>query len=423
MYPCTEVGIDRGTTAILSPPLAVSLGCSASMARTGTFLFLTSCPLVWGGSEELWAGAAMRLRDRGFRVRTGRSESWSGGRRHPRWEALRAAGVGVNNFGVSSLERAIPDAFRRFLPLFERPVWRARNLGLAAKIRLLAPDLAIISQGQAYDGCFPVSLPEICRSAGVPYVLICQKSAEIHWPDDGLRQQIQRSYRDAAGVFFVSEHNRRTTQRQIGIDLSDAEVVRNPFMVKVDGPLPWPATDPGPLRLACVARMWPLEKAQDVLLAVLAREKWRSRPLEVNFYGEGPMAQGLEQMAASMGLTSVRFPGFTDPTEIWRTHHALVLPSRAEGLPLAQVEAMMCGRPVIVADAGGTSEILRDGEHGFLATAAAEDAMDDALERAWQRRNDWPAIGKAAAAHVRTLYPADPCAAFADRLAEIHAAL
>jgi glycosyltransferase involved in cell wall biosynthesis len=257
----------------------------------------------------------------------------------------------------------------------------------------------------------------------VPYVLICQKSAEIHWPDDGLRQQMQRSYRDAAGVFFVSEHNRRTTQRQIGLDLSGAEVVRNPFMVKVDGPLPWPANDSGTLRLACVARMWPLEKAQDVLLAVMAREKWRSRTLEVNFYGEGPMAQGLEQMAKSGGLANVRFPGFADPTEIWRTHHALVLPSRAEGLPLAQVEAMMCGRPVIVADAGGTSEILRDGEHGFLAAAAVEDTFDAALERAWQRRNDWPAIGEAAAAHVRTLYPADPCAAFADRLAEIHAAL
>ena len=193
-------------------------------------------------------------------------------------------------------------------------------------------------------------------------------------------------------------------------------------MVKVDGPLPWPATESGRLRLACVARMWPLEKAQDVLLAVLAREKWRSRPVEVNFYGEGPMTLGLEQMAAAFELSNVKFPGFADPTEIWRTHHALVLPSRAEGLPLVQVEAMMCGRPVIVADAGGTSEILRDGEHGFLAASAAEDAMDDALERAWQQRNEWPAIGAAAAAHVRTLYPPDPCAVFADRLTEIHAA-
>ena len=389
------------------------------MARPRIILFVTSCPLAWGGSEELWSGAAVRLHDRGFRVRSGRSEQWPLGRLHDRWAALRRCGVGVGNFGVSGLGRALPDAVKRFLPAFARPVWRLRSLLLAAKMRLLRPDLVVISQGQAYDGCFPICLPEVCRFAGVPYVLVCQKAAEIHWPEDGLRALYRRCYREARAVCFVSEHNRRTVERQLGVDLADAEVVRNPFMVRSDGPLPWPASPDGRLRLACVARMWPLEKGQDVLLSVLAQNAWRERPIEVSFFGDGPMARGIEEMAKSLGLAHVRFPGFTDPNEIWRTHHALVLPSRAEGLPLAQVEAMMCGRPVIVADAGGTAEIMRDGEHGFLAAAAAEAPFADALERAWQRRDEWPGIGAAAAAHVRTLYPTDPCGAFADRLETI----
>ena len=389
------------------------------MARPRTILFLTSCPLPWGGSEELWSGAAVRLCDRGFHVRTGRSEPSAGWRRHDRWTALRRSGVGVGNFSVTTLGRAIPDAVARFLPPFARPAWLAGNLILGAKMRLLRPDLVVISQGQAYDGCAPLCLPDVCRVAGVPYVLVCQKAAEIHWPDDRLRSRFRRCYRDARAVYFVSEHNQRTVEWQIGMGLDDAAVVRNPFMVQVDGPLPWPEERGGLFRLACPARMWPMEKAQDVLLQVLAREKWRNRPVEVNFFGDGPMARGLEEMAKSLGLANVSFPGFTDPNEIWRTHHALVLPSRAEGLPLAQVEAMMCGRPVIVADAGGTAEIMRDNEHGFLAAAAAEAPLADALERAWQRRDDWPAIGAAAAAHVRTLYPADPCGAFADRLEAI----
>ena len=41
------------------------------------------------------------------------------------------------------------------------------------------------------------------------------------------------------------------------------------------------------------------------------------------------------------------------------------------------------------------------------------------MERAWQRRDAWPEIGAAAAAHVRELYPADPCGAFADRIESI----
>jgi glycosyltransferase involved in cell wall biosynthesis len=170
--------------------------------------------------------------------------------------------------------------------------------------------------------------------------------------------------------------------------------------------------------------MWPQEKGQDLLLAVLAQEKWRSRPIDVGFFGEGPMATGLEEMAASLGLGNVRFHGFTpDVASIWRQHHLLVLASRAEGLPLVEVEAMMCGRPVIVTDEGGTAEIMRDGEHGFVAAAAAETCLDEALERAWQRRHDLSAMGAAAAEHIRAVLPADPCRTFADRLEGIYTAV
>ena len=389
------------------------------MNRRPRILFVSSCPDAWGGSEELWAGAARRLRDRGCDVVAGRSEPWPRGPLHRRWAELRDAGISLRSFGASGIAR-IPPAFAELAaPIATRPIWRLRSLALAAKVRMLAPDLVVIAQWGDYDGMFPICLPEVCRFARVPYVIVCQKASDIHWPPDGLRHIYQRGYREAAAVFFVAEHNRRTVERQLGMAILGAEIVRNPFMVKVDGPLPWPTSPDGRVRLACVARLWPLDKAQDVLLNVLARNEWRARPVEVSFFGDGMNARGIEEMAKHLGLASVRFPGFADPTEIWRTHHALVLPTRAEGLPLAQVEAMMCGRPVIVADAGGTSEIMRDGEHGFLAAAAAEGPFADALERAWQRRDEWPALGAAAAAHVRTLSPADPCGTFAGRLETI----
>ena len=342
---------------------------------------------------------------------------------HPRWADLRDAGVGVGNFRVSTMDIAVPDAFRRFLPgRISNAVTRLRDRWLACKLRLCNADLAVISQGQAYDGLYPVNLPEICRLAGLPYVLICQKSSETDWPFDVIRAEHRRCYEDAEKVFFVSEHNRRITSQQLGAVLEHAEVVRNPFMVRVEEPLPWPRSPEGQVRLACVARMWPLEKGQDVLLNVLARDRWRNRPVEVDFYGEGPIERGLEEMARLLGLANARFRGFaTDMTAVWRDHHALVLPSRAEGLPLAQVEAMLCGRPVIVAAAGGTPEIVQEGEHGFVAESATEDAFDACMERAWQRRQEWDAIGRRAAEHVRRRFPADPCGAFADRIETIHA--
>jgi glycosyltransferase involved in cell wall biosynthesis len=170
--------------------------------------------------------------------------------------------------------------------------------------------------------------------------------------------------------------------------------------------------------------MWPKEKGQDLLLNVLARERWRHRPVEVNFYGEGPMGRGLEEMKNYLKLERVHFRGFVqDISEVWRTHHALVLASRAEGLPLAQVEAMMCGRPAIMTIAGGSAEILVEGETGFIAEAQTVEALDAAMERAWQRRGDWKSIGLRAAESVRKLIPENPCEVFAEKLAEIHDAV
>ena len=99
------------------------------------------------------------------------------------------------------------------------------------------------------------------------------------------------------------------------------------------------------------------------------------------------MEEHVKQLAQMLQLSSVHFCGHvTDVTEIWRTHHALVLASRGEGLPLAAMEAMLCGRPCILTDAGGNSEILVDGESGFLASGATVRALDEAMERAWSQR-------------------------------------
>ena len=379
-------------------------------------LFVTSCRDVWGGSEELWSGAALELKRRGLRVFAGRSAPWHSGPMHPRWVRLRDAGIRLRDFGASRTARLIPDVLEHSVPIALRPAWRVRNLALAAKLALTKADLVVISQGGCYDGLFPVCLPEVCRFAGVPYVVVAQKAAEIDWPGDGLRHIYRRCYGEAAATFFVSRHNRTTAEQQLAMRLPRVEIVRNPFMVSGKVPQAWPSTRDGVMRLACVARLLPLEKAQDLLLRVLARETWRKRAVEVSFFGEGPMRRALEEMAQFLGLSNVHFRGFAETNEIWRTHHALVLPSRSEGLPLAQVEAMMCGRPVIVTDAGGSGEIMQDGIHGFLATGPSEHELGDAMERAWESRNNWRTMGEAAGAHIRKVYPENPCAVFADRL-------
>ncbi len=387
------------------------------MSNPKTILFITSCPEIWGGSEELWAGAAVELRKRGYRVLAGRSEPHPERRSHPKWTALRSAGIETQAFSVPVLYRAVPDAFYRYMPSLAPFFYGLRNRALSFRIRQLGVDLAVVAQGNTFDGMDWVELPLVVRVAGKPYVLVCQKNCEMDWPFDIVRARNKDHFLGASRVFFVSQHNQELAEEMMGIRLQNAEVVRNPFMSKSRSPLPWPEDTDGILRLACVGRMWPREKGQDMLLRVLSRPKWRERQIAVDFYGEGVVTGGLEGMAELLELKNVRFCGHVrDITEVWKTHHALVLPSRAEGLPLAQVEAMVCGRVSIMCPAGGAGEILEDNVTGFLAASSTPDALDEAMERAWQRRGEWKDIGLRASQSVWNFYPQDPCADFADKL-------
>ena len=96
----------------------------------------------------------------------------------------------------------------------------------------------------------------------------------------------------------------------------------------------------------------------------------------------------------------------------------LVLPSRYEGLPLALVEAMWCGRPAVVTDVGGNAEVCSDGETGFLSVAPTVELLDEALERAWAQRDNWQAMGRVARARAEKLIPRAPVEEFCRQLME-----
>jgi glycosyltransferase involved in cell wall biosynthesis len=217
-------------------------------------------------------------------------------------------------------------------------------------------------------------------------------------------------------VYFVSQHNLRLTEQQLGQRLHHASLVRNPFMVPWEMSDDWPDFTEG-MQLACVGRLYISEKGQDILLNVLALDKWRERKLFVTFYGSGPNKEGLESLAKFLELSSVRFAGFVQNVpSIWNKNHALILPSRSEGLPLVIVEAMLQGRIAIVTNVAGNSEVINDGETGFVAHAVSVDALDAALERAWNCRHDWQAMGRAASMSIKNFVPQDPARIMADIL-------
>jgi len=58
-----------------------------------------------------------------------------------------------------------------------------------------------------------------------------------------------------------------------------------------------------------------------------------------------------------------------------------VLSSLREGLPLAVLEAMAAGVPVIATDVGGVKEVVTDGEDGLLVPVGDSQALAEAIAR------------------------------------------
>jgi glycosyltransferase involved in cell wall biosynthesis len=368
----------------------------------------------WGGSELLWSDAAAHLLREGHAV----AANVAG------WAAPARQIVALREAGVDVLERRRPlshpvsGSIRRFAgrlldPFRTRSDRSAFNRWLACQ----RPDLTCISSGWIQDD---LGLMRLCRLSGRAYALIIHANAEQWWPADGSARALIDIYQGARRVFFVAERNRQMLETQLGIALEHTEVVRNPISISRDAAPGWPAAAE-PVRLACIGRLEPMAKGQDLLLQVLAAEPWRSRKVEVSFFGRGDAEEGLRRLAKRLELEPrVHFCGQVDDIEgVWASHHMLVLPSRYEGLPLVTVEAMICGRPVIVTDVAGNNEIVQDGLTGFVAEAPSVRHLRLAMERAWENRCRWEAMGQAAAKAARQFLPNDPGAVLAHKLLEL----
>lgn len=271
-------------------------------------------------------------------------------------------------------------------------------------------DLVLIS----YSAYFQ-ALPWIdaVRIANVPYAIVVQGASEMPWPTDEEAEKLALGFENAACAYFVSEANRKLFRRQLGVPLQKSRVIRNPFRVRYDARVPWPELPPDRLSLACVARLDVAQKGQDLLIEVLALPHWRRRDIHVALVGDGPNERSVRRMVQMEELSKIEVAGYVDDIEgLWAKHHALVLPSRFEGMPIALVEAMLCGRAAIVTDVAGHRDLVHDGVNGFLAKAPTVEFIDEAMNRAWENRGRLREMGEAAAADVRKWVSADPVAEF-----------
>lgn len=159
------------------------------------------------------------------------------------------------------------------------------------------------------------------------------------------------------------------------------------------------------------------EKGPDEFLRVAARVHQKRPALHFVLVGEGPLREQLVQLVHELGLEDcVHLAGlWDDMSEVYSALNVLVVTSRSEGMPLAVLEAMACGRPVIAMAVGGVAEIIEEGVTGYLIApedwkggANAYTGGFEGIERVLINLVDNPEkgrfIGSAARKRVKELY-------------------
>lgn len=222
---------------------------------------------------------------------------------------------------------------------------------------------------------------ELARRLGIPYSVKARGADIHHWGQHPrARAQVLQAGQDAAGMLAVSAAMKQD-MIALGMD-GDAIAVhytgcdQQRFAPRPDDGLRAELGIKGPMLItvgALIAR-----KRQDLVIEALPLLPGATLVLA----GSGDQESRYRALAQSLGVEArTVFVGALPHDDLPRwlaAAGAMVLPSRSEGLANAWVEALACGTPIVISDAGGAGELLTDPVAGRIAEPTPR-ALADAI--------------------------------------------
>lgn len=178
-----------------------------------------------------------------------------------------------------------------------------------------------------------------------------------------------------------------------------------------------------PLTIGVLSRLIPAKNIEAAIEAVAILIQ-RGMDTRLEIAGSGPSEGELRALVARLQLEErVNFLGWrTDVKQLLSTWDLLAMPSTDEGFPIAALQAMAAGRPVVASGAGGLVELVEDGVTGKIIPTGNARALADCIEGLAHDRSLLEEMGRACQRRVRERFSVAQMAQrtfeFYDRLLE-----
>lgn len=291
-----------------------------------------------------------------------------------------ATEVGVDCHYVAELERAVSPVsdFKAFFKLYKL-------------FRELRPDVV-----HTHSSKTGVLGRIAAKLAGVPAVV-----HTVHgFPFDAAASVAQRRFyvalewisaRFCDAMILLKRADLELTKTLLGVRLKKLHLIPNGVCLDTFRPVPHAiraarkkeilGCDSEEVSIAMTGRLWEQKNPECFVHAAI--NLLNAGAVNVGFYliGDGPLRDSLQEIIDGSGFASrVKILGWrNDVTTLLQVMDVFVLPSRWEGLPLAILEAMSVGLPVVASNIPGNTDLVQDGVTGYLFPGEDPNALASKL--------------------------------------------
>ena len=213
-------------------------------------------------------------------------------------------------------------------------------------------------------------------------VTVSEKTRRLALAEGVKAERISVIQNGIAPMLFEGEH-RLEVRRDAGIGADD------PFLL-------------------AVGRLVPV-KAHEVLISAISAVLKEFPNAKLGICGDGVLRPNLEAQIKLLDLESAvkLFGEQGNVAKFLFSADVFVLPSRSEGLPMALLEAMSAGLPVVATRLDGVAEVVLEGEHGLFAPIDDSDALANVILQLLRDPSMRAHMGTAARRRVNEMYSID----------------